>query len=122
VQCDVGYPYSVVKGCLYIFAKLFKKYIYKILHLHKYSVFLGLLGLGTPVFGEFLPFVSADLIELCLVGWGVLLHSYSQVRSLQGCSIGFKFGLCLGHSRIFRGLSLLRCLGCVLWVVILIGR
>ena len=35
--------------------------------------------LGTPVFGEFLPFFSADPLNLCQVGWGASLHSYFQV-------------------------------------------
>jgi hypothetical protein len=35
--------------------------------------------LGTHVFGEFLPFFSADLLKLCQVGWGESLHSYFQV-------------------------------------------
>ena len=36
-------------------------------------------NLGTPVFGEHLPFFSADSLKLCHVGWGALLHSYFQV-------------------------------------------
>ena len=90
------------------------------LHLHQYSdpllstllkhlwqrwqhgVFLGM-TLGTPVFGEFQPFFSADPLQLYQGGWGALLHSYFQ--SLQRCSIWFKFGLWLGHSRTFRELS-----------------
>ena len=43
---------------------------------------LSLLGydakLATPVFGEFLPFFSADPLKLCLLGGGALLHSYFQ--------------------------------------------
>jgi hypothetical protein len=35
--------------------------------------------LGTPVFVEFLPFFSADPLNLCQVGWGVSVHSYFQV-------------------------------------------
>ena len=43
-------------------------------------------------------------------------------RSLQRCSIGFKSGLWLGHSRTFRyfSLPLLHRLGCVLRVVVLL--
>ena len=37
--------------------------------------------LGKPVFGEFLPFFSADPLKLCQVGWGVLLYSYFQVST-----------------------------------------
>jgi hypothetical protein len=36
-------------------------------------------NLGTPVFGEFLPFFSADPLKLCQVGWGMSLHNYFQV-------------------------------------------
>ena len=41
----------------------------------------SLLGykLGTPVFGEFLTFFSANPLKLCQVGWGVSLHSYFQI-------------------------------------------
>jgi hypothetical protein len=35
--------------------------------------------LGTPVFGEFLPFFSADPLKLCQVGWVALPHNYFQV-------------------------------------------
>ena len=31
------------------------------------------------VFGEFLPFFSADPLKHCQVGWGASLHSYFQV-------------------------------------------
>ena len=32
-----------------------------------------------PVFGEFLPFFSADLLNVCQVGWGASLHSFFKV-------------------------------------------
>ena len=35
--------------------------------------------LGTPKFGESLPFFSAAPFKLCQVGWGALLQSYFQV-------------------------------------------
>ena len=35
--------------------------------------------LGTPVFGEILPFFSTYSLKLCQVGWGALRHSYFQV-------------------------------------------
>ena len=35
--------------------------------------------LGTAVFGEFLPFFSADPLKLCQVGWGASVHSHFQV-------------------------------------------
>ena len=71
--------------------------------------------LGTPVFGEFLPFFSADPLKLCQVGWGASLHSYFQVS--QRCSIGLKSGLWLSHSRTFRDLS--RSHSCVVLAVCL---
>uniref|UniRef100_A0A4W5JSB5 polynucleotide adenylyltransferase n=1 Tax=Hucho hucho TaxID=62062 RepID=A0A4W5JSB5_9TELE len=52
---------------------------------------------GTSVFGEILPFFSADTLKLCQVGWGALLHSYFQVSSEM-----FKSGLWLGHLRTFK--------------------
>ena len=53
--------------------------------------------LGTPVFGEFLQFFSVRLDgeRRCT----------DIFRSLQRCSIGFKSGFWLGHSRTFRDLS-----------------
>ena len=70
--------------------------------------------LGTPVFGEFLPFFSADLLKLCQVGSGASLHRYlkvfpemldrDQVRAL---------------ARPLKDIQrLLHCLGCVLRVVV----
>jgi hypothetical protein len=71
--------------------------------------------LGTPVFGEFLPF-SADPLKICQVGWGVLLHSY--FRSLHKCfKFKFKSGLWLSHSRTFR--VLFRSHSCVVLAVCL---
>ena len=64
--------------------------------------------LGTPVFGEFLPFFSANPFNLGQVGWGESLHSYFQVYPEM-------FDLWLGHSRTF-----LHCLGCALRVVVLL--
>ena len=68
--------------------------------------------LGTPVFGEFFPFFPADPSSVRLDGER---HCTAIFRSLQRCSIGFKSGLLLGHSRPF-----LCCLGCVLRVVVLL--
>ena len=59
--------------------------------------------LGIPVFGEFLPFFSVDSLKLCQVGWEC--RCTAIFRSFQRCSIGFKSGLLLGHSRTFRDLS-----------------
>ena len=75
--------------------------------------------LGTPVFGEFLTFFSADPLKLCQVGWGASLHRYfqvtperlnrDQVRALAG-----------PHKDIQRLVlkPLLRWLGCVLRVLL----
>ena len=66
-------------------------------------VFLGItLQLGTPVFGEFLPFFSVDPLKLCQVGWGASLHSYFQVSP-----------------EMFPK-PLLRCRGCVLRDIVLL--
>ena len=89
----------------------------EISHLHKYSdplLCLSTFGsdyslesswvwrykLGTPVFGEFHPFFSADPLKLCQVGWGASVHSYFKVSPEM-----FKSGLWLGHSKTFRNLS-----------------
>ena len=50
--------------------------------------------LCTPGFGNFLPPYSTDPLKLCQVGWGLSVDSH-----FQRFSIGFKSGLCLGHSR-----------------------
>ena len=86
-------------------------------HLQKYSdpLFITLLKhslksswvwrykLGTPGFGEFLPFFSADPLNLCQVGWE---RSCTAIfRSLERCSIGLKSRLWLRRSRSFRDLS-----------------
>ena len=70
--------------------------------------------LGTPAFGEFLPFFSADPLKLRLDGercWTAIF------RSLQRCLIGLKSGLWLGHSRTFKNLS--RSYSCVVLAVFL---
>ena len=92
-------------------------YIYKnieISHLHKYS---------DPLLSTLLKHLWQRLQPRVFLGmtlqawhtciWGVspiLLCRSSQalsgwMGSLQRCSIGFKSGLCLGHSRTFRDLS-----------------
>jgi hypothetical protein len=69
---------------------------------------------GTPVFGEFLQFFSADPLKLCQVGWGA---------SLQRCSDRVQVWALAGPlkdiQRLFRK-SLLRCLDCVLRVIVLL--
>ena len=76
--------------------------------------------LGTPVFGEFLLFFSADPLKLCQVGWGVLLPCYfqvspemfdwAQVRALAGP---------LKDIQGLVPMPILHCLCCVLRVVVL---
>jgi hypothetical protein len=77
--------------------------------------------LGTPVFGEFITFFSADPLKLCQVGWGVSLHSYFQVSpEIFG---QFQVQALAGPLNDIRRLvpkPLLRCLGCVLRVVVLL--
>ena len=77
--------------------------------------------LGTPSFGEFLPFFSADPLKLYQVGWGVLLHSYYQVspEMLDRVQVRFLAGPLKDIQRLVPK-PLLRCLGCVLRVVVLL--
>ncbi len=50
-------------------------------------------------FPEFIPFFFAGPLKLYQVGWE---RRWTAIfRSLQRCSIGFKSGLWLGHSRTF---------------------
>ena len=44
-----------------------------------WKIIIGRPLLGTPVFGEFLPFFSEDSLKLCQVGWGESVHSNFQV-------------------------------------------
>ena len=76
--------------------------------------------LGTPVFGEFLPFFSADPLKLCQVGWGVSLHSYFLVS--PGTFNWVQVRALAGPIKVIQRLvrkPLLHCLGCVLRVVVL---
>ena len=78
------------------------------------------LGLGTPVFGEFF-FVHH--LKLCQVGWGALLHSYFQVSPEMFDRVQVR--ALAGPLKDIRRLvpkALLHCLGCVLWVVVLLER
>ena len=77
--------------------------------------------LGIPVFGEFLPFFSADPRKLCQVGWGALLHSYSQVS--QEMLDRVQVRALAGPLKDIQSLvskPLLHCLCCVLRVVVLL--
>ena len=77
--------------------------------------------IGTPVFGEFLPFVSESPLTLCQVRWGALLHSYFHVspeifNRVQVWALA-------GLPKDIQGLvpnSLLGCLDCVFRVVVLL--
>jgi hypothetical protein len=79
-----------IKCCTFVKNKQLKYYIYiSIQNLSLPSTFgsdyslesswVWRYKLGTPVFGELLPFFPADPLKLCQVGWGALLHSYFQV-------------------------------------------
>ena len=77
--------------------------------------------LGTPVFGEFCPFCSAGPLKLCQVGWGAWLHSYFQVSSEMFDQVQvWALAGPLKYIQRFVPKSLLRCLDCVLRVVVLL--
>ena len=67
---------------------------------------------AAPVFGEFLPFISADPVKLCQVGWGALLHSYFQVSPEMFDWVQVQ--------ALAGPLKALHYLGCVLKVVVLL--
>ena len=77
--------------------------------------------LGTPVFGEFLPFFPADPLKRCQVGWGVSLHSYFQVSPeiFNRVQVWALAGPLRDIQRLVPK-PLRRCLGCVLKVVVLL--
>jgi hypothetical protein len=66
------------------------------------------------LYGEFLPFFSADPLKLCQVVWGVSLHSYFQVSPEMFDQVQFQ-ALTWPHKDIQRLVPkpLLHCLGCV---------
>ena len=76
--------------------------------------------LGTTVFGDFLPFFSADPLKLCQVGWGALLHSYFHVslEMFDRVQVWALVGPLKDIQRLIPK-SVLRCLGCALTVVVL---
>ena len=77
--------------------------------------------LGSPVFGDFLPFLSADPLKLCQVGWGTSLHSYFQISQEMFDQVQVR--ALAGPLKDIQRLvpkPLLRCLGCVLRVVVLL--
>ena len=79
------------------------------------------LKLGTPVFGEFLPFFSADLLQLCQAGWGASLHRNVQVypEMFDQLEVLALAGPLKNIQRLVPK-PLLHCLGCVLRVVVLL--
>ncbi|KAK6308116.1 hypothetical protein J4Q44_G00213870, partial [Coregonus suidteri] len=77
--------------------------------------------LGTPVFREFFPLFSADPLKICQVGWGALLHSYFQVypEMFDRVQVRALAGPLKDIQRVVPK-PLLRCLGCVLRVVVML--
>jgi hypothetical protein len=70
------------------------------------------------VFGEFLPFFSADPLKLCQIGWGALLHSVFEVSQEMFDRVQL-WALAGPLKDIQRDLSRsLHCLGHVLRVVV----
>ena len=70
--------------------------------------------LGPPVFGEFLPFFSADPIMLCQVGWGESIQSNFSVSSEMFDRVQVR--ALAGPFKDIQSLvpkPLVRCLGCV---------
>ena len=103
--------------CKYIY--FFKHWIYDIcISIQTYWEF-SLIGTDTtslaPVFGEFLPFFSADPLKLCQIGWGVSLYSYFQVspEMFDRVEVRALAGPLEDIQRLVPK-PLLRCLGCVL--------
>ena len=79
------------------------------------------LQLGTPVFGEFHPFFSADPLKICQVGWGASMHNYFQVspEMFDWVQVWALAGPLKDIQRLVPN-PLLRCFGCVLRVVVLL--
>ena len=75
--------------------------------------------LGTPIFGEFLPFFSAGPLKLYQVGLGESLHSYFQVSPeiFDRVQVRALAGSLKDIQRLVLK-PLLHCLGCVLRVVV----
>ena len=77
--------------------------------------------LGTSVFGEFLPLFSADSLRLCQVGWRASVQSYFQVSPEMFIRVQVR--ALSGSLKDIQRLvpkTLLRCLGCVLRVIVLL--
>ena len=77
--------------------------------------------LGTPVFGEFLAFFSADPLKLCPIGWVASLHSYFQVspEMFHQVQVRAQAGTLKDIQRLVPK-PFLRCPGCVLRVVVML--
>ena len=73
------------------------------------------------MFGEFLPFSSADPLNLCEVEWGASMHSFFQVspEMFDWVQVRALVGPLKDIQRRVPK-PLLRCLGCVLRVVVLL--
>ena len=73
------------------------------------------------IFVEFLPFFFADPLKLCQVGWGTSLHSYFQVSPeiFDRVLVQALAGPIKDIQRLVPK-PLLRCLGCVLRIVVLL--
>ena len=71
--------------------------------------------------GEFLPFLSANPLKLCQVGWGVSLHSDFQVSPEMFDQV--QLWALPGELNDIQRLvpkPLLRCLGCGIRVIVLL--
>ena len=85
------------------------------------SFWVWLYKLGTLVFGEFLPLFSADPLKLCKIGWGASLHTYFQISPEMFDRVQVR--AMAGPLKDIQKLvpkPLLRCLGCVLRVIVLL--
>ena len=121
------------KTGLDIFAHLFKKYIYHIsISIQTLYSVLCWSTFGSDYslesswvwrykLGEILPFISADPLKLCQVGWGASQLSYFQVspEMLDRVQVQSLAGPLKDIQRLFPKPHL-RCLGCVLRVVVLL--
>ena len=74
--------------------------------------------LGTPIFGEFFTFFSAEPLKLCQFGWGASLYSKFQVfpETFNWVQV-WVLARPLKDIQRFVPKPLLRCLGCVFRVI-----
>ncbi len=85
--------------------------------LKSFGVWLWCYKLGTPIFGQFLPFFFAGPLKLYLVGWVP-----SGVQPFSDLSRDVQSGSSLGSGWATQGHPLLCYLGCVLRVIVLLNR